>query len=71
MVCDGDVRRDGEGGSLGGGVMVTTVFIFGYEKSDSGEPLFCLEYVFRLLETINPVVTYEFVVFTQYPTFCF
>lgn len=23
-------------------------FIFGYEKSDSGEPLFCFEYVFRL-----------------------
>ena len=23
-------------------------FIFGYEKSDSGEPLFCLECVFRL-----------------------
>lgn len=48
MVCKGDVRRDGEGGSLGGGVMVTTVFIFGYKKSDSWEPLFCLEYVFRL-----------------------
>lgn len=40
MVCKGDVRRDGEGGSLGGGVMVAAVFIFGYEKSDSGEPLF-------------------------------
>lgn len=42
MVCKGDVRRDGEGGSLGGGGMVTTVFIFGYKKSDSWEPLFCL-----------------------------
>ena len=42
MVCKGGVWRDGGGGSLGGGVMVAAVFIFGYEKSDSGEPLFCL-----------------------------
>lgn len=40
MVCKGGVWRDGGGGSLGGGVMVAAVFIFGYEKSDSGEPLF-------------------------------
>ena len=47
MVWGGDVRRDGEGGSLGGGVMVTTVFIFGYEKSDSGEPLFLFGVCFQ------------------------
>ena len=50
---------------------VKLFFILYNEKSDSGEPLFCLEYVFKLLETINLVVTYGFVVFTQYPTFCF
>lgn len=48
MVCKGGVWRDGGGGSLGGGVMVAAVFIFGYEKSDSWEPLFCFGCVFRL-----------------------
>lgn len=48
MVCKGGVWRDGGGGSLGGGVMVAAVFIFGYKKSDSWEPLFCFVYVFRL-----------------------
>ncbi len=48
MVKDSENRVDGGGEILGGGVMVATVFIFGYEKSDSLEPLFCFEYVFRL-----------------------
>lgn len=39
---NGNGGTDGGGVLLSGGVMVTTVFIFGYEKSDSSEPLFVL-----------------------------